>query len=111
MCLARSGTVGGGGSAASRAAAAEENGGEGAPVCSGRGGVVCELREDEAELEMGSAWAERVWNVGSTVSFELTGVWAWRLRCSGGSGLGDSELASGLGCWGALGSTFQDLQL
>ena len=41
------------GSAASRAAATEENGGEGAPVGSGRGGVVCELREDEAKLEMG----------------------------------------------------------
>ena len=73
--------------------------------------MVCELREDEAKLEMGSARAERVWNGGSTVSFELTGVWAGRLRCSGGSGLGDSELANGLGCWGALGSTFQDLQL
>jgi len=89
--LAGSGTVGGGGSAASRAAAAEENGGEGAPVGSGRGGEVCELREDEAELEMGSAQAERVWNGGSTVSFELAGVWAGRLRCSGGSGLGASE--------------------
>ena len=55
VCLAGSGTVGGGGSAAGRAAAMEENGGEGAPVGSGRGGVVCELREDEAELEMGSA--------------------------------------------------------
>ena len=72
--MAGSGTVGGGGSAASRAAAAEENGGEGAPVGSGRGGGVCELREDEVVLKMGSAWAERVWNGGSTVSFELTSV-------------------------------------
>ena len=55
MCLAGCRTVGGGGSAASRAAVAEENGGEGALVGSGQGGVVCELREDEAELEMGSA--------------------------------------------------------
>ena len=46
----------------SRAAAAEENGGEGALVGSGRGRVVCELRENEAELEMGSAREERVWN-------------------------------------------------
>ena len=68
----------------------EENGGEGAPVGSGRGGVVYELCEDEAELEMGSARAERVWNGGSMVSFELAGVWAGRLRCSGGSGLGAS---------------------
>ena len=60
MCLAGSGTVGGGGSATSRAAAAEENSGKGAPVGSGRGGEVCELREDEAELMVGSARAERV---------------------------------------------------
>ena len=58
---------------------------------SGRGGVVCELREDEAELEMGSAQAEEVGNGGSMVSFELSGVWAGRLWCSGGSGLGASE--------------------
>ena len=58
---------------------------------SGQGGVVCELREDKAELEMGSARAERVWNGGSTVSFELAdGCEGW-LRCSGGSGLGASE--------------------
>ena len=68
MCLAVSGTVGGGGSAASRAAAAEENGDEGAPVGSGRGGEVCELREDEAELEVGSTWVEEVGNGGSPVS-------------------------------------------
>ena len=91
MCLAGSGTVGGGGSAASRAAAAEENGGEGAPVGSGRGREVCELREDEAELIVDSAWAERVWNGGSTVSFELAGVWAGWLRCSRASGLGFGE--------------------
>ena len=60
MCLARSGTVGGGGSAASRAAAAEENGGKGAPVGSGRGEEVCELRKDEAELMVESARVERV---------------------------------------------------
>ena len=66
-------------------------GGEGAPEGSGRGGEVCELREDEAELMVESARAERVWNGGSTVSFELAGVWAGRLRCSGGSGLGASE--------------------
>ena len=39
-----------------------------------QGGVVCELREDEAELEMGSAQAEEVGNGGSMVSFELAGV-------------------------------------
>ena len=70
---------------------AEENGGEGAPVGSGRGGEVCELCEDEAEPMVESARAERVWNGGSTVSFELAGVWVGRLWCSGGSGLGASE--------------------
>jgi len=34
------------------------NGGEGALVGTGRGGEVCELRKDEEELEVGSAWAE-----------------------------------------------------
>ena len=53
--------------------------------------MVCELREDKAELEMGSARAERVWNGGSTVSFELAGVWTGWLQCSGGYGLGASE--------------------
>jgi len=43
-------------------------------VGSGRGGEVCELRKDEAELMVGSARAERVWNGRSTVSFELAGV-------------------------------------
>jgi len=76
VCLAGSGTVGGGGSAASRAAAPEENGGEGTPVGSGRGGEVCELHEDEAELEMGSAQAEEVRNGVSMVSFELASVQA-----------------------------------
>ena len=72
--MAGSGTVRGGRSAASRAAAAEDNSGEGAPVGSGRGGEVCELRKDEAELMVGSTRAERVWNGRSTVSFELAGV-------------------------------------
>ena len=41
---------------------------------SGRGGEVCELREDEAKLMVGSAWAERLRRCGATVSFELAGV-------------------------------------
>ena len=52
-------------------------------MVSGQGGVVCELREDEAEPEMGSAQAEEVGNGGSTVSFELAGV-----RVDGGGILG-----------------------
>jgi hypothetical protein len=57
-------------------------------VCSGgRGGreLVRELRESEVKLKVGSVWAERVWNGGSTMSFELAGVrvdnsgvlWLW----------------------------------
>ena len=53
--------------------------------------MVCELREDEAELEMGSAQAEEVRNGVSMVSFELAGVWAGRLQCSRSSGMEASE--------------------
>ena len=35
-------------------------GGEGAPVVDRRQGAIGELCEDEVELEVGSAWAERV---------------------------------------------------
>src|SRR6185312_16291169 len=60
--------AGGGSSTASSGGRSTGNGGEGAPVGSGRGGEVCELREDEAELEVGCAWAEDVGNGGATVS-------------------------------------------
>ena len=43
-------------------------GGEGAPVVDRRQGAVGELREGEAELKAGFAWAEEVWNGGATVS-------------------------------------------
>ena len=43
-------------------------GGERAPMVDRRQGAVGELRESEAELLTGSAWAERVWRGGSTVS-------------------------------------------
>ena len=75
--------AGGGSSTASSGGRSTRNGGEGAPVGTGRGGEVCELREDEAELEVGSAWVEEVWNGESTVSFELVGV-----RVDGGDVLG-----------------------
>ena len=62
-----------------------------------RRGAVGELREDEAELEVGSAWAEVVWRCGATVSFECAGVraaaamfwgfWAGSGRESEGIGL------------------------
>ena len=48
--------------------------GEGALVGSGRGGEVYELREDEAKLLVGSAWAERLRRCGAMGSFELAGV-------------------------------------
>ena len=38
------------------------NSGEVAPMGIGRGGGVCELREVEAELIVGSAWAELRWS-------------------------------------------------
>ena len=50
--------AGGGSSTASSDSRSTGNGGEGAPVGTGRGAEVCELREDEAELEVGSAWAK-----------------------------------------------------
>ena len=50
--------AGGGSSAASSGGRSMGNGGEGAPVGTGRGGDVCELRENEAELKVGSVWAE-----------------------------------------------------
>ena len=43
-------------------------GSEGAPVVDRRQEVVGELRESEAKLLAGSAWAERVWRGGATVS-------------------------------------------
>ena len=50
------------------------NSGEVAPVGIGRGGGVCELHEVEAELIVGSAWAEEGCRGWSTVSFELVGA-------------------------------------
>ena len=50
--------AGGGSSTARSGGQSTGNGGEGAPVGTGRGGEVCELHEDEAELDVGSAWAE-----------------------------------------------------
>ena len=47
--------AGGGSSTASSGGRSMGNGGEGAPVGTGRGGEVCEY---EAELEVASAWAE-----------------------------------------------------
>jgi len=72
------------------APAAEEDGGGGAPVRTGRGGGVGELRGVEAKLDVGSIWADRLWRRGSTAGLRLTGV-----RWSGGGvpGRGVEELA------------------
>ena len=75
--------TGDGSSTASSGGRSSGNGSEGAPVGPGRGGEVGELREDEAELKVGFVRAERVWNGGSMVSFELAGV-----RVDGGGILG-----------------------
>ena len=53
-------------------------------------GEVCELREDEAKLTVGSAWAERRRRCGTTVSFELAGV---QMDGGGVLGSGGGELA------------------
>ena len=50
--------AGGRSSTASSGGRSTENSGKGAPVGTRRGGEICELREDEVELEVGSAWAE-----------------------------------------------------
>ena len=50
------------------------NAGEVAPVGIGRGGGVCKLRDVEAELIVGSAWAEEGCRGGSMASFELVGA-------------------------------------
>jgi len=73
---------------------AYEIGGEGVLVEDRRRGVVVELRESEAELLAGSAWAEESWRSGATVSSSspacgwtaavFWGVWvgSWR-GCEG----------------------------
>jgi hypothetical protein len=57
-----------GGPTRAGASAVEENGGCGASVSSGRGGWVGDLREVEAQLMVGSVWAERLRRGGFTVA-------------------------------------------
>ena len=57
-----------GGATRACGSAAEENSGGGAPVSSGRGGGVGELREVEAQLMEGSAWAKRLQRGGFTTA-------------------------------------------
>jgi hypothetical protein len=83
-----------GGATRTGGSAVEENGGGGTPVSSGRGGGVGELREVEAQLMVGSAWAERLRRGGfmaasSSPAFERSG--------SGVLGSGFGETAKELG--------------
>ena len=68
VALVGAGTAGGGSSMASSGGSEYGIGGEGAPVEDRRRGVVEELRESEAELLAGSAWAEELWRSGATVN-------------------------------------------
>ena len=67
------------------------NSGEVASVGIGRGGGVCELRKVEAELIVGSAWAELRW---SAIVFRR--FWAESERGKEGKVMRDSSR-----CWGA----------
>ena len=68
-----------GGATRSGGSAAEENGGGGAPVSSGRGEGVGELREVEAQLMEGSARAEEGCSGGFTAAaFWSRGLRKWR---------------------------------
>ena len=70
-------------SAVEQFAAAKGNGGEGAPAVEGGRGVAGELYESDAELGVGSARADEVWN----------GVWiglfGWLVAVFWGFGVGN----------------------
>ena len=57
-----------GGATRAGGSAEEENGGGSALVSFGRGGGVGALREIEAQLMEGSAWAKRLWRGGFTAA-------------------------------------------
>ena len=75
-------------SAVEQFAAAKGNGGEGAPAVEGGRGVAGEMRESDAELGVGSARAEEVWNGGSTVS-SSSPVFGWPVAAVWGFGAGN----------------------
>ena len=74
-------------SAVEQFAAAKGNGGEGAPVVEVGRGVAGELRKSDAELGVGSARAEEVWNGGSTVS-SSSPAFGWPVAAFWGFGAG-----------------------
>ena len=72
----------------------------------GRGGEVCELREDEAELEVGSMWVEEVGNGGSPVSpssseFGWTTAMFWDVWVGSWRGNEEKVKRGFSWCWGA----------
>ena len=74
-------------------------GGEGVLVEDRRRGAVGELRESEVELMAGSAWAEEVWNGGSTVSSSLP-AFGWTAAAFRGLGAGNWQGSMGNGLRG-----------
>ena len=72
---------------------------EGVLVEDRRRGAVGELRESEVELMAGSAWAEEVWNGGSTVS-SSSPAFGWTTAMSCGLGAGNWRRSEGNGLRG-----------
>ena len=73
--------------------------GEVGPVVGGGKEVARELCESEAELLSGSAWAEEVWNGGSTVS-SSSPAFGWPVAAFWGFGAGNWRGSAGNGLWG-----------
>jgi len=68
-----------------------------------RRGAVGELRESEVELMAGSAWAEEVWNGGSTVS-SSSPAFGWPVAAFWGFGAGSWRGKEGKGMQCSLGA-------
>ena len=64
-----------------------------------RQGAVRELREDKAELMVGSTWAEEVWNGGATVSLSSPEC-RWAVAVFWGFGAGKWRVSEGIGLRG-----------
>jgi len=74
-------------------------GGEGVLVEDRRRGAVGELCESEVELMAGSAWAEEVWNGGSTMSSSLP-AFGWTTAAFWHFGAGNWRGSEGNELWG-----------
>ena len=73
--------------------------GEGVLVEDRRRGAVGELCDSEVELMAGSAWAEEVWNGGSTVS-SSSPAFVWTVAVFWGLGVGNWQGSEGNGLRG-----------